>query len=211
VLTRSISQYLYLASFMEPSCVPTWEEFCEDPFVLGDACKGHFEPDESDECCKAPASGVHQYGHVSILTKLAHSWEGPTSCVASITRLSRMCLQVHPQADCFVTEEGETAVDFIGRVESFHEDFSSLIDLMNERVDAPKLPPPGRLQKNTGSSRCTPAGRSSGNSTRRLLDRPPSPAVSYCDKMDFFRGPHASCYSSLLSFYGDDVRLLMPA
>lgn len=122
-----------------------------------------------------------------------------------------MRLQVHPQADCFVTEEGETAVDFIGRVESFYEDFSSVIALMNEREGVPKLPPPSKLlKKNTGSKSCMPVEASSGNSTQRLLDWRPPAAVDSCDKMDFFRGAHATCYSSMVSFYDNDVRLLMP-
>ena len=37
------------------------------------------------------------------------------------------------QTSCFVTEDGEWAVDFIGRLEHFDEDIERLFEIVNKR------------------------------------------------------------------------------
>lgn len=68
-------------------------------------------------------------------------------CQAEATRVC--CTQtaehqyVHasPQTNCFTTQQGRSALDWLGRVEHFEEDFAALIKLLNRRKNgAPKLP-----------------------------------------------------------------------
>ncbi|PRW57183.1 hypothetical protein C2E21_3873 [Chlorella sorokiniana] len=45
-----------------------------------------------------------------------------------------------PQASCLITESGQLAVDFVGRVEAFDQDFSALLAHLNAREGLPKAP-----------------------------------------------------------------------
>ena len=119
ILARAISQYKYLTHFMADCPLVTWDEFCADPLVLGDAC--YRAARDGAPCCPAMVPGkepaVHQYVHAT------------------------------PQTHCFTTADGRSAVDWLGRMELFDADFAGLIDLLNSRPGVPQLPQrkPGRI------------------------------------------------------------------
>lgn len=191
VLVRSLSQFRYLAHFMQPSCTPAWDDYCRDPYVLGDICEVHAQNGSS--CCDPLATSVHQYLHAM------------------------------PQAPCMVTEAGQPAVDFIGRVESFTEDFAELLKQLNARPGAVHLPPPGEEMATIninnkcqqGSSSSKGKGRKDkggGGRAGKARGRRPLhelPASDPCNQMEFYSNEHAHCYQHILSFYDEDVRLLM--
>ena len=110
-------------------------------------------------------------------------------------------LHVVPQANCLVTEAGQLAVDWVGRVEHFDADFAALLGALNAREGGlPKLPSAKPKKQNFNQSPCT---------SRRLLWDVSNGTFNPCDRMDFFRKEHAQCLSDVVSFYADDVRLLM--
>ena len=43
------------------------------------------------------------------------------------------CAMQRQQTSCFVTEDGEWAVDFIGRLEHFDEDIDRLFEIVNKK------------------------------------------------------------------------------
>ncbi|KAI3432868.1 hypothetical protein D9Q98_010451 [Chlorella vulgaris] len=167
VLTRSISQYHYLTTFMNPECIPSWLEYCQDPYVLGDICEAR-----RDKCCDSVATPVHQYLHV------------------------------HPQANCLMTQQGKTAVDWIGRVEHFDDDFAELVSILNARPGVPSLPPVQPVKANYNASPCDAHHRKLRWQLRNGTENP-------CDKMELYQGQHSHCYTSITKFYADDLALLM--
>ncbi|KAL4423815.1 hypothetical protein ABPG75_001116 [Micractinium tetrahymenae] len=91
-------------------------------------------------------------------------------CQAEATRVC--CTQsaehqyVHasPQVNCFTTQQGHTALDWLGRVEHFEDDFKALIKLLNRRKNgAPKLPTDVLPTKaNYNASPCKEGGAEGG-------------------------------------------------
>ena len=141
-----------------------------------------------------------------------------------------------PQSFCLLAEAGgmqQLAVDWVGRVEAFEQDFGELLVQLNARPGVPQLPllpPPERA--NVAPEACYEAGgwggwgssvagdirRFSATSLQRLQSSErsslPSPwqeqlNVSYpCSKQEFFSGPYRQCLPKLAAFYADDLRLL---
>ncbi|PRW60994.1 Sulfotransferase family [Chlorella sorokiniana] len=60
VLARAVSMYRYLAHFMPACRRVAWDEFCANPFVLGDVCRR--AESVNRPCCET--SPEHQYVHV---------------------------------------------------------------------------------------------------------------------------------------------------
>lgn len=118
-----------------------------------------------------------------------------------------------PQADCFAANEGHSALDWLGRVERFDEDFWALLGLLNRRTNAPKLPTdvlPSTVNYN--ASPCN-EGEGSSNSSTTLGDGSEGWVLSNdtenpCDKNDFFRGSRQHCFAAITSFYSEDMQLL---
>ena len=162
VLLRAISQFQYLTSFMHGDCSVSWDEFCKDPYILGDVCA-------SKSCCIQ--SGVHQYLHVI------------------------------PQTNCLLTTTQELAMDYLGRVEHFDDDFAALVNILNTRSNVPSLPNALPDKKNYNESPC--------QANRKLLYNVTNTADNPCDKMDFFRNSHAHCYTRITSFFAEDIDQLV--
>ncbi|KAL4434487.1 hypothetical protein ABPG75_000928 [Micractinium tetrahymenae] len=139
VLRRAVSQYQYLTQLFDPACpVLSWDQYCHDPYLLADMC-GTRTPKPSPRAGRPCClpSPAHHYEHAS------------------------------PQAHCLTTEDGCTAVDWVGRVESVEEDLAALVELLNSRPGVPKLkmPHPGQLghvNVNTGTCQQAEAGSSGG-------------------------------------------------
>lgn len=132
VLRRAISQYQYLTQLFDPACpVLSWEQYCHDPYLLGDMCTARTpkpSPRAGRPCCLP--SPAHHYEHAA------------------------------PQAHCLTTEDGRTAVDWVGRVEAVEEDLAALVEHLNARPGVPKLQPlrPGQLGRvNINSGACQEA------------------------------------------------------
>lgn len=61
ILARAISQYRYVSHYVEEGWpLPTWSEFCSDPFVFGDMVLT--AQAAGQRCCSQTAE--HQYVHV---------------------------------------------------------------------------------------------------------------------------------------------------
>jgi hypothetical protein len=109
------------------------------------------------------------------------------------------CLQLSLAWHCFLqtnslaTINGEWAVDYIGRVEHFYEDFMELLSILNSRDGVPKLPEelPGQLNRQPDECNF----KSKQNSTE-------------CNKMVHFTGKHEHCYDRITTFYASDLALL---
>lgn len=171
-----------------------WGEHCADPFLLGDICAN---PATAHCCSKGAATAEHQYTHAA------------------------------PQVNCLLTKRGESAVDWVGRVERFEDDLKELVSILNSRGGGVPLLPTDKLpaKANYNASPCTARGgiergSSSGagavrQASRRLLDvgewgwDARNYTENPCDKHDLFRGKHAHCYPSIMSFYSEDLAWLM--
>ncbi len=84
------------------------------------------------------------------------------------------------------------AVDWLGRVEHFEEDFRELLQLLNSRPGVPQLPPPANLSavNKPAEAPCTPSGRQllgepldQGSAVWQLREGIFNP----CDPLDHFR------------------------
>ena len=142
-------------------------------------------------------------------------------------------MHASPQANCFTTAAGRSALDWLGRVEAFEEDFAALVGLLNARPGVPKLPAdvlPTKANYNASpcknSSSSDAAGGSSGDdggggggaaaaaqaaaaaASRRLRWNVRDGMENPCDKNDFFRGQHKHCYAAVTNFYAEDLLLL---
>lgn len=60
ILARALSQYHYLSQFIDSWPLASWDEFCSDPFVLGDLVQQANAAGQ--RCCSQSAE--HQYVHV---------------------------------------------------------------------------------------------------------------------------------------------------
>ena len=132
-------------------------------------------------------------------------------------------VHVIPQAHCFTTADGRSALDWLGRVERFEEDFAELLGLLNARPGVPRLPPPADLAAvNFAGSPCEPA-QAAGQQAQQQQQQPRralGPKLDMgskvwqlapgtfnpCDPLDYFRGPHARCYADLLAFFREGAR-----
>jgi hypothetical protein len=122
-------------------------------------------------------------------------------------------VHVLPQAHCFTTVNDTSAVDWLGRVEHFEEDFSALVQLLNARPGVPQLPPPANLSavNKPAQAPCTPSGRQlldetidQGSAVWQLREGIFNP----CDPRDYFRGAHAHCHADLVRFFQEDFGFL---
>lgn len=120
---------------------------------------------------------------------------GPSRIAAGSAEVLKtvVSLALPLQANSLATINGEWAVDYLGRVEHFYEDFLELLSILNSREGVPKLPEelPGQL--NTRPDECN--FKSKQNSTD-------------CNKMVHFTGQHEHCYDSITTFYANDLALL---
>lgn len=120
---------------------------------------------------------------------------------------------VAPQAHCFATPDGRTAVDWLGRVEHWDEDFNTLIDLLNERTGVPRLPRPlGRVKRlNYANDSCQGAPGAPAPAPVQLSNEEwegnkarPGTYIP-CNQSDYFLHPeHAHCIGDLLDFFAED-------
>ncbi|KAI7840973.1 hypothetical protein COHA_005202 [Chlorella ohadii] len=122
-------------------------------------------------------------------------------------------VHVLPQAHCFTTANNESAVDWLGRVEHFEEDFRELLQLLNSRPGVLQLPPPANLSavNKPAEAPCTPSGRQllgepldQGSAVWQLREGIFNP----CDPLDHFRGVHAHCQADLARFFHEDFSFL---
>ncbi|KAL4423855.1 hypothetical protein ABPG75_001156 [Micractinium tetrahymenae] len=86
-----------------------------------------------------------------------------------------------PQANCFTTLDGQTAVDWIGRVERLEDDLAELVRILNARPGVPKLrrPKHGSLKRfNYNSGLCDKEApdASSGKTQQQRQQQQPQPA-----------------------------------
>lgn len=52
VLQRAVSQYRYLAQFVAPDCVPDWDRYCSDPYLMvRTAHQGEMSSDAATAAC----------------------------------------------------------------------------------------------------------------------------------------------------------------
>ncbi|KAI3432825.1 hypothetical protein D9Q98_010409 [Chlorella vulgaris] len=115
--------------------------------------------------------------------------------------LEHQYLHVSPQVNCLLTEQGKMAVDWIGRVEHFEDDFVKLISILNARPGVPSLPAVQPRKANYNASPC--------DAHRRMLRwQLWNGTENPCDKMELYQGQHAHCLSSITKFYADDLALL---
>ena len=110
-------------------------------------------------------------------------------------------LHVSPQANCLTTTTGQYALDWLGRLENFYEDFAELLSILNARPGVPKIPSelPGQLNNVDPCLNRTLMGTKKGRAKARLLK---------CDKLDFYTGANEHCYDSIRQFYAEDSALL---
>lgn len=97
------------------------------------------------------------------------------------------------QVNSLATIDNEWAVDYVGRVEHFYEDFLELLSALNAREGVPKVPEELPAHLNTQPDECNV--KSKQNSTE-------------CNKMVHFTGQHEHCYASITKFYEADITLL---
>lgn len=112
-----------------------------------------------------------------------------------------------------VTESGELALDFLGRVEAFEEDFAALLGHLNARPGLPHLPPPGEEMATINvQTRCASAGDGGGKGVAEQREQGGAAAGGEeCGVMEYFSGQHSACLNDVLAFYADDARLLLQA
>ncbi|KAI7843497.1 hypothetical protein COHA_002740 [Chlorella ohadii] len=111
-----------------------------------------------------------------------------------------------PQASCLLTERGQLAVDFVGRVESFEEDFAALLAFLNARKGVPKVPVgPAQVWNANRMGRC----HDDIVASRLAAGVVPGAVPNPCNRSLLFEGPYAHCRNGLTAFYDQDVRLLM--
>lgn len=110
-----------------------------------------------------------------------------------------------------VTEDGELALDFLGRVEAFEEDFAALLAHLNARPGLPRLPPPGEEMETINvQTRCASGGDGSNQAAPQEQGEDEVAAGSEgCGVMQYFSGRHAACLDGVLAVYAEDVRLLL--
>ncbi|PRW20519.1 DNase I [Chlorella sorokiniana] len=184
ILARTVSQYRYLAHFVNADWpLSSWDEFCADPFVLGDmALQAHAA---GKDCCSQSAE--HQYVHVL------------------------------PQAHCFTTANKQPALDWLGRVEHYEKDIRELFQLLNCRPGVPRLPlllplshlnsaPQTQCTQRHRSRRLLGSGRGGGGTAGPTF-QPRNDTFNPCNELDYFRGPHTHCYTDLMRFHAEDLKL----
>jgi hypothetical protein len=88
-------------------------------------------------------------------------------------------LHVIPQANCLLTADQRWAMDWVGRVEHFEEDFQSLLGILNARGGGvPKLPAVEPQKMNYNQSPCQALA-----SRRRLSWDVINGTLNFCDKV----------------------------
>ena len=202
----------------------SWGEFCIDPYRLGDLC-----PDEgtlaaaasagnaSKLCCTQVGCAAAETGRAPCTAPRRIAPPAPRFTLAAPHSLYMQSAQHHymhaaPQATCFTTANGRSALDWLGRVEDFQEDFAALVGLLNARPGVPKLPTDAPLKKtNYNASPCQNSsgggGGAAGTYTRQLRWELADGMENPCDRNEFFRGRFARCYQAMLQFYAEDVQL----
>ncbi|GAB4819803.1 hypothetical protein N2152v2_006849 [Parachlorella kessleri] len=109
---------------------------------------------------------------------------------------------IQAQLPCLATAQGGWAVDFLGRVESIDEDLNEVIAILDSRRVA-GAPPLGTLPQRLGNAN----GRPCQERNAATFLQPTAPE-NYCDREQYFHGPHASCVASLAKYYSGDVGAL---
>jgi hypothetical protein len=106
-------------------------------------------------------------------------------------------LHVIPQSNCLLTSDGKFTTDFLGRTERLEEDLADIVSRLNKRPGVPLLPPPFKhKQANANQSPCS--------SGRKLLYTVGDGILNYCNKEDYFRGKHLSCYNAVKRNFAND-------
>ena len=101
-------------------------------------------------------------------------------------------LHVIPQANCLLTADQQWALDWVGRVEHFEEDFQSLLAILNARGGGvPQLPAVEPQKMNANQSPCHPS-----TSRRRLAWEVINGTLNFCDKVGGRTG--GRCAASVL-------------
>lgn len=177
VLARAISQYQYLTHYMGPGCpLVSWDDFCADPFTLGDAC---FAAAAAGKRCCDPVSALHQYVHAAPQAHCFATVDGAPA-VDWLGRWASFLLGQQAAGGAVGACRGAGGLPCVPpsrthfpplhslrvtcRVEHLEEDFDALLELLNARPGVPQLPPrpPAWDKANFHNSTCTPSSAAGG-------------------------------------------------
>ncbi|KAI7836697.1 hypothetical protein COHA_009473 [Chlorella ohadii] len=188
ILARALSQYHYLSQFIDSWPLASWDEFCSDPFVLGDLVQQANAAGQ--RCCSQSAE--HQYVHV---LPQAHCFTTATN-ESAVDWLGRV-------------EHFEDDVEELFQLLNARSDLPQLPAPGN--VTVVNAAERGSCTQRRRQRRLLGGGRGSSGgsgSSRQLAGEPRNSTFNPCDPMDYFRGPYAHCLDGLARFFAEDVSFL---